>query len=392
MKHYVGLCAIAKDETLYLDEWVRYHIALGVNHILLFDNDSAIPIQETLREWVRAGYVTVVSLPGRGRQLESYQIALDTFGPDCVWLGMLDLDEFIVLKRHLHLQDFLLDYEPYGAVGLNWLAFGTSGHQTRPDTLVTRAYTMRMPDAHPLHFHIKSIVQPAKVLRAGANPHAMWLGPGFYAVNEQKHPIPNGSGFSYFTNALAQVNHYVTKSCEEYHAKKRRGKADAPEGGDGGGNGSTAPAPPFVGSQEDDSILQWLHTQKDYFSQSPEEYRARDVFHRARFQAPAAIALEVAEALKDHNLARAASLVAALTVSAPAELATPVKLKYLRGQRRLESARDIAAHFFTTHYTPETAQEYMAVLRRLGEAGLAHNISAFMTFLQRFHKVDAPKA
>lgn len=27
----VGICAIAKDEDFYIDEWIRYHLKLGID-------------------------------------------------------------------------------------------------------------------------------------------------------------------------------------------------------------------------------------------------------------------------------------------------------------------------------------------------------------------------
>lgn len=34
----VAICTIVKNETLYLDEWVDYHIALGFSPIYIYDN------------------------------------------------------------------------------------------------------------------------------------------------------------------------------------------------------------------------------------------------------------------------------------------------------------------------------------------------------------------
>lgn len=385
MKYYIGLCTIAKNETAYLDEWVRYHIDLGVNHILVFDNDSEEPIERTLREWIDAGYVTVVLLPGRGRQLESYQIALDAFGADYFWLGFIDLDEFIFLKRHLSLADFLMEYEPYGGVGLNWVAFGTAGYERRPtgenawDSWVTSAYTMRLPDTHHLHFHIKSIVQPAKVERAGANPHSFWLRPGFHQVNELKRPIPNGSGYSYFTHNFARINHYVTKSTEEYYAKKTRGKADSTE----------APPvtvhPPFTGDIRDESMRDHIHSRRGILSVNPSILRKNDVYVRSTKCDIASLLTIFLNSYKEKKIRDTASCLAALTVFHSNELSTPVKMKYLRLQNRDVACIEMAEYFFKAHYSHEVTQEYVAALCRLGHAELAQNIDRFVVFLKSLH-------
>ena len=38
MKVYV--CALAKNEHLYINEWVKYYVGLGIDHIYLYDNDN----------------------------------------------------------------------------------------------------------------------------------------------------------------------------------------------------------------------------------------------------------------------------------------------------------------------------------------------------------------
>lgn len=48
MKYYVIICAILKDETPYLIEWVEHHLKIGVEHFVLYDNNSIIPARQTL--------------------------------------------------------------------------------------------------------------------------------------------------------------------------------------------------------------------------------------------------------------------------------------------------------------------------------------------------------
>ena len=43
MKYHIIICAILKDETPYLVEWVEHHLGIGVEHFVLYDNNSVIP-------------------------------------------------------------------------------------------------------------------------------------------------------------------------------------------------------------------------------------------------------------------------------------------------------------------------------------------------------------
>ena len=36
-----AICAIARNECEYLEEWITYHLDLGFTHIFLYDNNDA---------------------------------------------------------------------------------------------------------------------------------------------------------------------------------------------------------------------------------------------------------------------------------------------------------------------------------------------------------------
>ena len=44
-----SICLLAKDEDSYLDEWITYHIGIGIDHIFIYDNGSKNPISEFIK-------------------------------------------------------------------------------------------------------------------------------------------------------------------------------------------------------------------------------------------------------------------------------------------------------------------------------------------------------
>ena len=46
--HYFSLCAIAKNEDHYIEEWLCFHRAVGVQHFFIYDNDSVKSLRELL--------------------------------------------------------------------------------------------------------------------------------------------------------------------------------------------------------------------------------------------------------------------------------------------------------------------------------------------------------
>lgn len=219
--HYLALCAIAKDEDRYLLEWIHYHILVGVERFIIYDNDSATPIAQTLAEYVKAGIVEVIPVSGKDRQIPAYEHCLREHGPRFRWIGFLDLDEFLVLKDTRDARILLSDYEDHGGLAVHWVMFGSSGHVTSPAGLQIENYTLRLSGSN---FHVKSIVQPPHVSKV-ANVHMFNYKPGSCCVNEDRLPV--GSAISYHTVRRAQINHYWYRSQQDFATKLQRGRADA---------------------------------------------------------------------------------------------------------------------------------------------------------------------
>ncbi len=218
--HYLALCAIAKDEDKYLQEWIHYHVLIGVERFIIYDNGSATPIQETLAGHVRTGLVTVIPFRGKDRQIPAYDHCLHEFGSNFRWIGFLDLDEFLVLKDTQDARILLSEYEDFGGLAVNWVMFGSSGHVTSPKGLQIENYVLRRPSPD---LHVKSIVQPRHAT-AARNAHQFLYKPARYCVNADRLPV--GGSLSYAASRRIQINHYWCRSQQDYAAKLQRGRAD----------------------------------------------------------------------------------------------------------------------------------------------------------------------
>jgi hypothetical protein len=86
----VAICAIVRDQTADLPEWVAWHLAVGVSHIFLYDHASSAPPlpAAVLQRWIRAGVLTLIRAPreagdahpsGRA-QLWAYDDCLTVYG------------------------------------------------------------------------------------------------------------------------------------------------------------------------------------------------------------------------------------------------------------------------------------------------------------------------
>jgi hypothetical protein len=166
--------------------------------------------------------------PGKQKQMPAYIDFISfchtnpTEAPDFV--GFVDADEFCVLKRHATIQDFLGSehFAECSGVAIPWRMFGNCGLTTYdPRSVVERFPT---PATASTHTHFKSFVRPLEV-RGINNPHF------FYTTRK----TTNAAGTKVLTIAedpcedagdVAVLNHYFTKSYNEFLQKRARGRSD----------------------------------------------------------------------------------------------------------------------------------------------------------------------
>lgn len=216
---YTTICAIAKDENPHLKEWVLYHLAVGFEHIIIYDNNSKVPISQELADYVSAGLVTVIDWPlTRAQQLSAYVDCHKRVRESTFWLAYIDLDEFIVPMRHRDVRDLLDDYRQYGGLGMHWMMFGASGHISRPQGGMMENYT----GALGLNPHIKSIVQPRAIVRPASVHHCLFQH-GQCCVNEDGVVIHSFCSFP--VGRKIRVNHYYYRSQQDFEEKIARGVA-----------------------------------------------------------------------------------------------------------------------------------------------------------------------
>ncbi len=218
----VAVCLLARDEARGLLEWMAYNLLLGFDEILIYDNDSIDGTRQLVEQArkvdPRIRYIAWPDIPGRAPQRRAYNHALRRSDAD--WIAFIDADEFIVLREHDSIGDFLAGFDDsIGGVCLHWRIFGSSGHKTYAKDLVIRRFARCAAAYHPL---VKSIVRRSAV--AQMRVHFAMLSSGIYVTADgtqveaqcQVTPIPS--------DLPASINHYLLKSVEEYHAKVARGE------------------------------------------------------------------------------------------------------------------------------------------------------------------------
>ena len=173
------------------------------------------------------GLVKYHQIHGKGRQLDAYTLCCKKYRKEARYVAFFDIDEFVYLSPHKKLIDIINDnfakHSDMGALGLNWMIFG-SGHQERKtNALVIERFKHRSETNFEKNRHIKSIVNPRKVV-VFRNPHFAFFIKGFYTYSVLGEKLKEAL-VSQISDEI-RINHYFCKSKEEYVAKKAKGLAD----------------------------------------------------------------------------------------------------------------------------------------------------------------------
>ena len=128
---YLTLCAIAKNEGRYLQEWIEYHKMLGVEKFFIYDNESADNTRVILQPYIDTNLVEYCYFPGKKMQLKAYANCVRKHKRHTKYLGFLDIDEFIVPIKHITIPDYLRSLGRFSGVQINWLVYGSGGAKKR---------------------------------------------------------------------------------------------------------------------------------------------------------------------------------------------------------------------------------------------------------------------
>jgi hypothetical protein len=136
------------------------------------------------------------------------------------WVGILDIDEFLLIADGSSIGEFLSRFPNVPAVAFHMYNYGTSGHKQKPTGAVIREYTLRQSKPN---IHVKVFIRPEEVTYC-RNAHSWHYLGGRTAISEAGKRI-YGSFSKNPTVQNAWISHFLTRSEEEYIARMRKKEA-----------------------------------------------------------------------------------------------------------------------------------------------------------------------
>lgn len=225
-KFNIVICACARDENDYIIEWIEYHRMIGVEHFYIYDHLSKEPLQMligdfkdvTLIEWKEEEYHAHLHFFGTA-QYRMYNDYFTQYSNDTKWVAYIDLDEFIVLKKHQTIQQFLLGFDNHiGAVSLNWVLFGSNGKIKKELGKVVDRFTHRAAGVE----RVVKTISKVDCIDVVCDMHLCKLKDGYKRISA------NGQEQEWWDSKdgredIACIYHYPIKSIEELDKKLIRG-------------------------------------------------------------------------------------------------------------------------------------------------------------------------
>ena len=246
----IAVCAIGKNENLYIREWVEYYKNLGINKIFLYDNNdlNGERFEEVINDYVTSGFVTILNWRGKVKTTKNYKEQMNgttlqgqTYN-NCYynnfknydWIAFFDIDEFLSIDyKYNDIFEFLSDFNDYDGIKVQWRMFGDNGQLYYENKPVIERFLSN--NNFKRDRTVKSIIKCRDYdfkLLFGAHGFSN-RAPA--VVNVNKNRVYGYRDSKIYYNLPVYLNHFYSKSTEEFIKRKYK-KSDATFGNKHNGN------------------------------------------------------------------------------------------------------------------------------------------------------------
>lgn len=222
----VSLCVTCKNENNYIREFIFHYKQLGFDHIFIIDNNDDEYLENVINDYIELNYVTIIDWRRKlDPQYDGYTYVYKTFGEDYDWMAFFDCDELLQLNDgSKNIQEFLLQHKfiNYNLINVFWQTYGDeelimveNDNYSMKDRFKTPIFTCTIEDFQP-----KSIIKTKLPIEHVGGAHVGNQEDFIKRCNPEGEEIvvckSGGSRCLPISLESAQLNHYRTKTLEEY--------------------------------------------------------------------------------------------------------------------------------------------------------------------------------
>lgn len=218
----IVVCAIAKNEHLYINEWVKHYLDLGFDHIYLYDNDN--PKSDYIGCYINKKYeskITIYNIRGIKEPYLQHRVYNNFYNRHRFdWVLFCDIDEFLFGITNVH--DFL-NNKNFDQVRIKWKLFGDDGFITRDTKIPVKDFFKKEKHDNRLEYQNKSFVRGGLNIQINSCHYVKYLPscfPSGRKCQSDKLEIYD------YGNEQVYIHHYMTKTLAEF-IKQKLGRGDA---------------------------------------------------------------------------------------------------------------------------------------------------------------------
>lgn len=208
-----ALFNISKDEDHYIDEFCDYYIKLGFDDIWIYQNNWRANLKTDFN-----GRVHLVEFDGEAPQKPALNDFIQKHWNEYDWAAFFDTDEFLILKKHFNIKEFLKEYSEFPGIAVNMRIFGDSCLKKVIDENYSVIDRFTHSDSK-LNTLVKLILNfnIGKNKFRFFNPHIA----NCQCIDPNKKKLTmNGNISNYNEDEIAELAHYRNKTYEECYKRK----------------------------------------------------------------------------------------------------------------------------------------------------------------------------
>ena len=129
----VAICVIAKEENLYIKEFINHYKKLGVKKIFLYDNNelNGENFNDILNDEIRNKFIEIIDYRGKiSPQRISYNDCFMKNKNKYDWIAFYDVDEFLYIENNYNINKFLSQkkFNNCSSILINWKYYGDNNN------------------------------------------------------------------------------------------------------------------------------------------------------------------------------------------------------------------------------------------------------------------------
>ena len=227
------ICAIAKNENAYINDWVNWHLRIGFDHIYLFDNNESPSdyVGNFIDEIDKVTIYDVNDIREENLQTKCYNKFYLENRDEFDWCLFCDIDEF--LSGVNDIKHFLCDekFSCFDQIRITWKTFSDGDMIERDMSIPVYKAFKHISDNEKLNRQAKPIIR-GSLRGISISPHrGIRINSTDGKIGNLRSCLPSGKNCTTseimteevdgdISGEVVFINHYRTKSLSEFIIQK----------------------------------------------------------------------------------------------------------------------------------------------------------------------------